>query len=378
MMSPSVIRHARATPVRVPARPDSLNSEGVADTDAIFAQQFHTGASWPDFPMEVKWIVELEAAGGDIGIGETYRGATAHAVADALQCLVGQDVLKLPWRRLAVSDSRVYDGIESAVLDLSGRLLGVPVAQLLGGCHRTRIECSGWTGRRTPADAARKAAEAMARGHRVFKFKCSSGDPVREWAEAIAKSCGDGVRILLDPNQRWVTAENTIRMMEGVDPAILFGLEDPVLRSDLEGFRELREKLGVPLFAHIALPYDQNPADALLFMSRDAVDGFNFNGPMFRFVELAATAALRDLPCWHGSEVDLGILEVSALHACAAAPGCTIPSDNFGELVRENDLIQEPIRFENGFAILPEGPGLGIRLDRDALQTYQSGERLAF
>jgi muconate cycloisomerase len=364
--------------VRVPARADSLNSEGVPDSDAAFAQQFLTGASWPDFPMEVKWIVELEAAGGEIGIGETYRGATAEAVGVALRSFIGQDVLKLPWRRLAVSDSRVYDAMESAVLDLSGRLLGLSVAQLLGGCYRTRIECSGWTGRRTPADAARKAAEAMARGHRVFKFKCSSGDPVREWAEAIAKSCGDGIRILLDPNQRWVNAENTLRMMDGVDPSIMFGLEDPVLRSDIEGFCELRAKLGISLFAHIALPYDQDPADALRFMNRDAVDGFNFNGPMFRFVELAAAAELQGLPCWHGSEVDLGVLEVSALHACAAAPGCTIPSDIFGELVRENDLIEEPIRFEGGLAVLPEGPGLGVRLDRAALRAYQSGEALAF
>ena len=377
-MSSSVIRHARATPVRVPARPDSLNSEGVGDADAVFAQQFHTGATWPDFPMEVKWIVELKTAEGVIGIGETYRGATTEAVGLALQAFVGQDVLKLPWRGLAVSDSRVYDAIESAVLDLSGRLLGVPVAQLLGGCHRSRVECSGWTGRRTPADAARKAAEAMARGHRVFKFKCSSGDPVREWAEAIAKTCGDGMRILLDPNQRWVTAENTLRMMEGVDSAIMFGLEDPVLRSDLEGFRELREKLGIPLLAHIALPYDQDPADSLRFMNRAAVDGFNFNGPMFQFVELASTAALQGLPCWHGSEVDLGILEASALHACAASPGCTLPSDIFGELVRENDLIEEPIRFEGGFAVLPEAPGLGVRLDREALRAYQSGEVLAY
>jgi muconate cycloisomerase len=135
------------------------------------------------------------------------------------------------------------------------------------------------------------------------------------------------------------------------------------------------------IFIHVALPYrhqGQNAADVLTVISEKCCDGFNFNGPMWAFGEMAHTASLAGLPCWHGSEVDLGILEASALHACAAAPNCTIPSDIFGELVREDDLIKTPLRFENGYALVPQGPGLGVELDRSTLQRFACGPALNF
>jgi muconate cycloisomerase len=375
----SVIRRVRATPVRVPARPDSLNSEGVQDDDVQFALKFRTGKSWPDFPLEIKWIVQIETGDGTQGVGETYRAATRENISAALQRLLGLDVLRMNWRRMPTEDTKIIDALESAVLDLSGKLLDVPVCQILGGSCRDQVECMGWTGRRTPEDAARKAHEAMNRGHRVFKFKCSDKDPVRNWSEKIHERCGSGIQLLLDPNQRWNDVETTLRLMEGVDPAIMYGLEDPVVRTDYKAFRTLREKLGIPIFIHISLPYGRNlqrSEDLIPALREKASDGFNFNGPMFEFVRMAECATLDGQACWHGSEVDLGILEVSALHACAAAPGCTMPSDIFGELVREDDLIVEPIHFENGSALVPQGPGLGVELDLDAMEKFRAGESI--
>jgi len=97
---------------------------------------------------------------------------------------------------------------------------------------------------------------------------------------------------------------------------------------------------------------------------------------MFAFVDLAHAAALDGKSCWHGSEVDLGLLEAAALHACAAAPQCTIPSDLFGELVREDDLIEPGIRIADGHARVPEGPGLGVEVDRAALEHFRCGDAL--
>jgi L-alanine-DL-glutamate epimerase-like enolase superfamily enzyme len=50
----------------------------------------------------------------------------------------------------------------------------------------------------------------MQKGHKVFKFKCSDEDPVRLWTEEIRKKCGDGIKVLLDPNQRWNDVDTTI------------------------------------------------------------------------------------------------------------------------------------------------------------------------
>jgi len=89
-------------------------------------------------------------------------------------------------------------------------------------------------------------------------------------------------------------------------------------------------------------------------------------------------AHLEGKSCWRGSEVDLGISEVMGLHIAAASVNCTIPSDIFGELVRVDDLLVEPIRFERGAAVVPTGHGLGVELDREALHKYKTGQELYF
>ncbi|MDF7816072.1 mandelate racemase/muconate lactonizing enzyme family protein [Runella sp. MFBS21] len=370
----TLIKTIKATQVVVPAKPGSLNSEEVIDKDAAFAQKFLTGERWTEFANQPKWIIEITLANGLTGIGETYRSASEEVLLEAMKTFVGQDVLKLNWRRLPLTDQRIYEAFETAVLDVVGKILNVPVAQLLGGIYRDRIDCFGWTGRRTPEDAAQKAYEAMQKGHKAFKFKCSDEDPVRLWTAEIKKKCGDGIKILLDPNQRWTDVATTLRLMEGVETDIMLGLEDPILHADVAGFKYLRQTLGIPMYRHISLPYTQDIRDMIAFVRADAVDGYNFNGSAYNCVLLAEIAHLEGKSCWRGSEVDLGISETMGLHIAAASVNCTIPSDIFGELVRENDLIVNPIQFEDGAALLPSGAGLGIALDQEALHHYKQRE----
>jgi muconate cycloisomerase len=63
------------------------------------------------------------------------------------------------------------------------------------------------------------------------------------------------------------------------------------------------------------------------------------------------------------------------LHQCAAAPSCTWPSDIFGRLIREHDLLTQPLDLQPPVATLPVGPGLGVELDRDAIRHYQTDVR---
>jgi muconate cycloisomerase len=69
------------------------------------------------------------------------------------------------------------------------------------------------------------------------------------------------------------------------------------------------------------------------------------------------------------------MLEAMYLHQCAAAPSCTWPSDVFGRLIREHDLLTKPLEMRPPFAALPAGPGLGVELDRDAIRHYQTDRR---
>jgi L-alanine-DL-glutamate epimerase-like enolase superfamily enzyme len=187
------------------------------------------------------------------------------------------------------------------------------------------------------------------------------------------KKCGDGIKIILDPNQRWKDVETTLSLMEGVDNDIMLGLEDPILHEDVEGFKYLKQHLGIPLYRHISLPYTQDIRDMIAFVKTDAVDGYNFNGSAYNSLLLAEIAHLEGKPCWRGSEVDLGISETMGLHIAAASISCTIPSDIFGELVREDDLIVDAVSFEDGAALVPQGNGLGVALDKSALEKFKTG-----
>ena len=164
--------------------------------------------------------------------------------------------------------------------------------------------------------------------------------------------------------------------MEGVDKEIMLGLEDPILHADVAGFKYLKENLGVPIYRHISLPYTQDIRDMIDFVRADAADGYNFNGSAYNCVLLAEIAHLEGKPCWRGSEVDLGISETMGLHIAAASINCTIPSDIFGELVRTDDLILNPIQFEQGAAIVPVGDGLGIELDFAKIDKYKTNQIL--
>ena len=168
----------------------------------------------------------------------------------------------------------------------------------------------------------------------------------------------------------------TMRLMEGVDSDVMLGLEDPILHADVEGFKYLKEHLGVPLIRHISLPYTQDIRDMITFVRADAVNDYNFNGTAYNSILLAEIAHLEGKPCWRGSEVDLGISETMGLHIAAASINCTIPSDIFGELVRVDDLLVDGIVFENGAAIVPQGEGLGVSLDYTAMEKYKTGNQL--
>jgi muconate cycloisomerase len=230
----------------------------------------------------------------------------------------------------------------------------------------------GWTGRRTPEDAAQKAFEAMQKGHKVFKFKCSDEDPVRLWTEEIRKKCGDGIKVLLDPNQRWNDVETTIETdgRRGSRKCML-GLEDPVLHEDIEGFQYLKKHLGVPLYRHISLPYTQDIRDMIAFVRADAVDGYNFNGSAFNSC------------CWRRSR----IWKVSRAGAdrrwiwgfrkpwvCTLRRRVSIVL--FRRIFSGNWCGRRPAsyrsdRFSNGAALVPQGDGLGITLDLAALKNIK-------
>jgi muconate cycloisomerase len=229
---------------------------------------------------------------------------------------------------------------------------------------------SYWTGRRTPQDAASIARRAKDAGFNSLKMKCALADPHLERAEMIRAACGPDFGMVLDPNQRFEHVSFAARLAKLLEPLKIDCFEDPVPRWNLAWYRLLREKTTIPIALHVHAPYGQRIEEMIQAIKLDAVDYFNLGAGLAHFVRMADVAAAAGIPVWHGSEVDLGILDSAALHASAAAPNCTLPSDIIGTLVREDDLLAEPIEFCGGFARVPQGPGLGVTLDEAALERY--------
>ena len=91
---------------------------------------------------------------------------------------------------------------------------------------------------------------------------------------------------------------------------------------------------------------------------------------MSGFVKTGYMAEVAGMQVWRGSGLDLGILDASYTHACAVVKVCTLGSDIVGNFLREDDLIAEPLVYEGSYVQVPEGPGLGVVLDEDALARY--------
>lgn len=369
-----LVKRIRLDEVIVPARPDSINSP---QTDYPL-HKLPVGAKrgWSmQFDQVSKVIARLELDDGVIGLGEFYRGVSTDLIREVAHSLIDTNLRDLHLQDLPVPGGRIYDGFECAIVDAVAKAHDLPFHQLLGGKRRDSVHVAYWTGHRTTPDAARKAQEAQKLGFDCIKFKCKASDPVTDWCEAIADACGPKISVVLDPNERFDTAafvESIARRL--VDAGNVLYLEDPIARWDFDGWRHLRNKISLPLAMHVSLPYvemGQLAQDAVRAVRAEACDYFNFNGGIFAFDRLAALADLCGIPYSHASELDLGILEASYIHKACAGALATLPSDILGRLVREHDLLAEPIHIANGQATVPAGPGLGVALDPAALEAYR-------
>jgi muconate cycloisomerase len=341
---------------------------------------------WDQVP---KFIIRLRTDEGIEGIGETGRGVPRSEVEALIPRVVGLDPLKLalqylpplgperydvryPGRDWEVGDissalSPAYNAFEMALYDLVGKALGVPAHFLLGGAFRDRVKADFWIGQQSPEDAARHAREGWKRGFGGIKLKCAIDDPWIERISAIVEATSPEFRITIDPNERFYRPHEAIALAEKLErfPNVEV-YEDPVPKWNLDWYRQIRAAVKVPVALHL-----EDPRDIVNAIKAEACDCLNLGGGMAQFVRNAALVEAAGMVCWHGSGVDLGIMEHSYLHAAAASRNCVMASDFVGSWVREDDLIVEPMRFENGYAIVTDRPGLGCALDFAALEKYR-------
>lgn len=337
---------------------------------------------WDQVP---KQIIRLVTDGGLYGIGETHRGVTPEEVRQGAALLLGRNPEELILQDMygtrhdnheTASDGGTgpaYDAFEMAMFDLVGRMHGLPVHALLGGAVRDRVRADYWMGQQTPEHSKRSVERALSLGFTGVKIKCRLEDPMVERLQAILAVAGPAFKVTVDPNERFYTAEATIDLAHQL--AALGNVEvfeDPIPKSDLEGYIRIHEAITLPLAMHLS-----DGPSIIRGVKAGVLDCVNLNGSLVGFQRNATVAAAAGLRCWHGSGNDLGIIETAYVHAAAAAPNCTMASDFVGSWTREDDLIVEPLHFSNGYTPTPMAPGLGCELDMAALERYtQHYERI--
>ena len=358
--------------VVVPAKKGTIESSEINKPLHKLSQGTEMGWSI-QFDELSKILISIELANGVIGWGECYRGNTIMAVKQVAQKFVGMSIEKIIRQQLPIPYTRIYDGFECALWDCFARLKNVRVVDLLGGPVREKIKVGSWSSHRTTAEVGEIASNFAALGYDCIKFKTDLEDDVAGWATAIKRAAPD-MKIIFDPNERWISsAEVKTRIDALKEIGNTLCIEDPISRWKIEEYAQIRSYSPIPIVLHVSLPYvdhGQRVHDAIRAIQHKAIDGFNFNCGFAHFQKLDHIATAAELPCWHGSEIDLGIMEAMYLHSCAAAHSCEWPSDIFGTLIRSHDLLKKSLRIEPPFAFLPEGIGLGVEPDLEAINEY--------
>jgi len=345
------------TEVIVPMKKGAVTSDNYGATRDV---------SLAEFDKYSKFLLRLHTDDGLVGLGETGRQVPAEAVHRNAQWLKGKAIqdLDLSLPQLGLPGNRTADAFEIALYDLLGKALGLPVCALLGGCHQKKVAVSYWTGQRTIEDLVKIGERGVELGFKNLKFKARNGDPIDRQLAAVARAA-PSLSFIVDFNSSIPDVPSFLHLakrLEGYPVTI----EDPVPKR-LEWFAQIRRRTNIP----IAL----TPGGATQMyeaIRQEAADVFNLGGNMREFVRLGHLAEVAGIPAWHGSGVELGIRDVSFIHAAAATRSCTVPSDTLCFL-REHDLLATPFRVTSGFFEVPKGPGLGVEFDEHAVRRYRVG-----
>ena len=355
--------------VKVPAKPGTVSSASI--NKPLHMLPVGAKAGWEvQFDQLTKVVLKLELDNGIVGWGELYRGHDWKQVEAIAEVLVGMSLGDMSLQSLPFTFCREYDGFECAIWDAYAKSHNLRVVDLLGGPVRDKVRVGAWSSHREIDEVGDLVSGFYQQGFDCIKFKSDLEDDVLSWCQIIADRA-PGMQVIIDPNQRWEHAFEVRKRLDGLQEiGNVLCLEDPIARWQLNEYALLRQYSSIAIVRHISLPYvlqGQRIKDAIQAVQLSAVDGFNFNGGLANFQRLDHIADAGGYPCWHGSEVDLGILEAMYVHSSAAAASCIWPGDTFGRLIREHDLLKDPLKITPPYAYLPQGPGLGIEPDPEAI-----------
>ena len=265
--------------------------------------------------------------------------------------------------------------VETALLDLAGKRLGVPVSELIGGGRVRDSLPVAWT--LASGDTARDIEEAERvldlRRHNIFKLKIgkrSVRDDVSHVA-AIKKAVGDRGSGRVDVNQNWDEAQADLGMRLLQDAGVDL-VEQPVARHAHASMARLSAKHIVPLMADEAL---HGPCDAFAIAACSGARIFAVkiaqSGGLLPAHAVATIAHAGGVGLYGGTMLEGGVGTAASAHLCATLPTLAWGTELFGPLLLTQDILAEPLRYADFELAVPTGPGLGVALDEDRVAFHR-------
>jgi len=267
--------------------------------------------------------------------------------------------------------------IETALLDIEGKRLNLPISELIGGRIRDRIEVA-WTlaSGNTTTDIAEAKRMIEQQRHRIFKLKIG-GRPILEDVEHVLsiKQALPNCRITVDVNQAWTELE----AMKGISLLQAGGvdlIEQPISKHNKTALKRLTDHFDVPIMADEIV---QDPQNALRLATEHCADVFavkiNQAGGLKAACLIGQMAHLSGIDLYGGTMLEGPIGTAASAHVFSTYPTLNFDTELFGPLLLTEDILAQPLDYQNFGLNVPTGAGLGIEVDRD--KVYYYAERAA-
>ncbi|CAG4993998.1 Glucarate dehydratase [Dyadobacter sp. CECT 9275] len=368
-------------------------------------------------PYALRTIVELITDDGISGISEIPGNSSIdEALELSRDLLMGKDVFQLneirqvltqyfgtekasqrgdaPWdqRKLV----HIFSAVEVACLDIIGKVTSRPVVDLLGGKMRDRVPfaaylfykyegaggelafgtdpaATGWAAARQAAalDPVGIVAQAKAMcqeyGFQSVKLKGGVFEPRTEVDTmfALHDAFGPGIPLRVDPNAVW-EVETAIKYGREMQH-ILEYLEDPVRGQ--ENMAKVRKELNIPFATNMCTTSFEDIPRSIQLGSEDIIlSDHHFWGGLRSSITLSGICETFGRGLSMHSNSHLGISLAAMVHLGAALPAVPYALDTHYPWQSDEVIVGGRIKFEEGAVSVPTGPGLGVELDREALE----------
>ena len=252
-------------------------------------------------------------------------------------------------------------GIDIAVWDLFGKLVGLPVVKLLGGQRRASIPAyvSGLPCA-TLAERVALAQTFVERGYSAIKYVAVvSHDGVVSEMRALRAALGPQVRPMVDLHWKF-NAQQAVQLIDRLAPFDPYFVEAPCAPEDRQGQADVAARVRVPVALgeewptlHEALPRFESRAMAIV-QPEMAHTGIS------QFMQIGRMAHAFHMQVIPHASIGIGNYQAASLHAAAALPNVPMHEYQHSVFDRNLQFVQTTMRCEHGAFTLPDGPGLGI------------------